>query len=129
MAAVSGEMTKDFGEVDVKKGSFDNEDEVICFDTRNWLVSCQVRLRLARGRNECSHWKRSIAVTPVEDSASPNVQTDPGVLANDPKQASQDFDSILIAITESSLARLLLLPTLLNVANYHRSGREISAQQ
>ena len=34
-----------------------------------------------------------LLVTPVEHSASPNVQTDPGVLANDPKQASQDFDS------------------------------------
>src|SRR5438270_73791 len=126
----SGELTKDFGEVDVKKGSLTMKTKL--FVSILVLVSVVPGALAAGAEGETNVHTGSgqLLVTPVEDSASPNVQTDPGVLANDPKQASQDFDSILIAITEKFSGTLAAIADAIKRGELTTDqGREISAQQ
>jgi len=123
-------MTKDFGEVDVKKGSLTMKTKL--FVSILVLVSVVPGALAAGAEGETNVHTGSgqLLVTPVEDSASPNVQTDPGVLANDPKQASQDFDSILIAITEKFSGTLAAIADAIKRGELTTDqGREISAQQ
>src|SRR5438105_14798351 len=92
-------MTKDFGEVDVKKGSLTMKTKL--FVSILVLVSVVPGALAAGAEGETNVHTGSgqLLVTPVEDSASPNVPTDSCVLANDSKHASQDFGSILCAVT------------------------------
>src|SRR5437899_1817874 len=123
-------MTKDFGEVDIKKGSLTMKTKL--FVSILVLVSVVPGALAAGAEGETNVHTGSgqLLVTPVEDSASPNVQTDPGVLANDPKQASQDFDSILIAITEKFSGTLAAIADAIKRGELTTDqGREISAQQ
>jgi hypothetical protein len=69
-------------------------------------------------------------VTPVEDPATTSVPTGPAVEAKDPKQALQDYDSLMIALTKKFSA------TLAKIAEATERGelsseqaREMSAQQ
>lgn len=69
-------------------------------------------------------------VTPVEDRANTTMSTDPTIVANDPKQALQDYDSLMIAITQKFSA------TLATIAEAAKQGelssdqaKEISAEQ
>jgi LTXXQ motif family protein len=69
-------------------------------------------------------------VTPVEDPANTTMSTDPTIVANDPKQALQDYDSLMIAITQKFSA------TLATIAEAAKQGelssdqaKEISAEQ
>jgi hypothetical protein len=78
-----------------------------------------------------SHSGRGHAlVTPVENPATTSVPTDPAVEVSDPKQALQDFDSLMIALTQKFSA------TLTTIAEAAKRGelsseqaREMSAQQ
>src|SRR5438309_1687711 len=72
-------MTKDFGEVDVKKGSLTMKTKL--FVSILVLVSVVPGALAAGAEGETNVHTGSgqLLVTPVEDSASPNVQTDPGV--------------------------------------------------
>jgi hypothetical protein len=47
-----------------------------------------------------------LLVTPVEQSAPTNVPTGPAVVPADPKQALQDYDSEMLAITQKFSATL-----------------------
>ena len=69
-------------------------------------------------------------VTPVENPATTSVPTGPAAEASDPKQALQDFDSLMIALTQKFSA------TLATIAEAAKRGelsseqaREMSAQQ
>jgi Spy/CpxP family protein refolding chaperone len=69
-------------------------------------------------------------VTTVEDRATTSVPTSPAVEVSDPKQALQDYDSLMIALTQKFSA------TLATIAEAAKRGelsseqaREMSAQQ
>jgi hypothetical protein len=71
-----------------------------------------------------------LLVTPVDDSAVKKVPTSPDALPNDPKQVLQDYDSLMIALTQKFSA------TLATIAEAAKRGdlsgeqaREISAEQ
>jgi hypothetical protein len=64
----------------------------------------------------------NLLVTPVEEPATQNVPTSPAVVANDPKQELQDYDSLMIAITQKFSA------TLAAVAEAAKRG-QISGEQ
>jgi hypothetical protein len=71
-----------------------------------------------------------LLVTQVDDPAVPNVPTSPAVAPNDPKQVLQDYDSIMIALTQKFSA------TLATIAEAAKRGelsgeqaRELSAEQ
>ena len=71
-----------------------------------------------------------VAVTPVEQEGSTNVQTGPGVVANNSKQPIQDFDSILIAITGKFSGTLAAIADAIKHGELTTDqGREISAEQ
>jgi hypothetical protein len=123
-------MRNDFGEVDVKKGSLTMKTKL--FFSILVLVSVVPGALAAgtKGETNVHAGSDQLPVTAVEHSASSNVQTDPGVLANDPKQVSQDFDSILIAITEKFSGTLAAIADAIKRGELTTDqGREISAQQ
>jgi hypothetical protein len=69
-------------------------------------------------------------VTPVEQEASTNVQTGPGAVANDPKEALQDYDATLMAITEKFSRTLAAIVDAIKRGELTTDqGRELSAQQ
>ena len=47
-----------------------------------------------------------LLVTPVDDPAVKDVPTSPAVVPNDPKQVLQDYDSLMIALTQKFSATL-----------------------
>ena len=72
----------------------------------------------------------SVLVSPVEDPAVANVLTNTAIVPDDPKQVLQDYDSLLIALTQKFSA------TLATIANAAKRGdlsseeaREMSAEQ
>jgi LTXXQ motif family protein len=74
--------------------------------------------------------RRQPLVTPVEDPAIINVPKSPAVTANDPKQALQDYDLLMIALTQKFSATLA---TIADAAKRGELGsdqaREMSAEQ
>jgi hypothetical protein len=71
-----------------------------------------------------------LLVTPVDDPAVNNAPTSPDVVPNDPKQVLQDYDSLMIALTQKFSA------TLATIAEAAKRGdlsgeqaRELSAEQ
>ena len=50
-----------------------------------------------------------LLVTPVDDPAAKNVPTSPAAVPNDPKQVLQDYDSLMIALTQKFSATLAKL--------------------
>jgi len=78
-----------------------------------------------------AHSRRdSVVVIPVEDPAVTNVPTNTAIVPNDPKQVLQDYDSLMIALTQKFSA------TLATIADAAKRGdlsceqaREMSAEQ
>src|SRR5437667_4220394 len=71
----------------------------------------------------------SVLVFPVEDPAVTNVLTNTAIVPNDPKQVLQDYDSLMIALTQKFSA------TLATIADAAKRGdltsdqaREMSAE-
>jgi LTXXQ motif family protein len=74
--------------------------------------------------------KTSVLVTPVDESAVSNAPTSPDALPNDPKEVLQDYDSLMIALTQR------FSTTLATIAEAAKRGdlsseqaREMSAEQ
>ena len=72
----------------------------------------------------------SVLVSPVEDPAGTDVVTNTAIVQNDPKQVLQDYDSLMIALTQKFSA------TLATIADAAKRGdlsseqaREMSAEQ
>ena len=72
----------------------------------------------------------SVLVFPVKDPAATNVLTNTAIVPDDPKQVLQDYDSLMIALTQKFSA------TLATIANAAKRGdlsseqaREMSAEQ
>jgi len=78
-----------------------------------------------------AHSRRdSVVAIPVEDPAVTNVPTNTAIVPNDPKQVLQDYDSLMIALTQKFSA------TLATIADAAKRGdlsceqaREMSAEQ
>jgi hypothetical protein len=88
-------------------------------------------LATADASNRNVHTGRGqLLVTPVTDPAVKNVQTSPAAVPNDAKQVLQDYDSLMIALTQKFSA------TLATIAEATKRGelsseqaREMSAEQ
>jgi hypothetical protein len=88
-------------------------------------------LAAADGADRSLHTARGqMLITPVDDPAVNNAQTSPAVAPNDPKQVLQDYDSLLITLTQKFSA------TLATIAEAAKRGelsseqaREMSAEQ
>src|SRR5580693_3345670 len=64
-------------------------------------------LATADGSDRKFHTGRGqLLVTPVDDQAVKDVPTSPAVGSNDPKQVLQDYDSLMIALTQKFSATL-----------------------
>jgi hypothetical protein len=63
-----------------------------------------------------------LLITPVDDPAVKDVPTSPAVAPNDPKQVLQDYDSLMIALTQKFSA------TLATIAEAVKQG-ELSGEQ
>jgi hypothetical protein len=86
-------------------------------------INCHIEINSHTGR-------RPSLVTPVEEPAITTVPTGPLAAADDPKQVLQDYDSLMIALTQKFSA------TLATIAEAVKSGevsgeqaREISAEE
>jgi len=77
------------------------------------------------------HTGRSqLLVTPVDDSAVKNAPTSPAVVPDDPKQVLQDYDSLMIALTQKFSATLATLAEAAKRGDLSgEQAREISAEQ
>jgi hypothetical protein len=88
-------------------------------------------LAAADGGDRNIHTGRGqLLVTPVEDPAVEDVPTSPALMPNDPKPVRQDYDSLMIAVTQRFSA------TLATIAEAAKRGdlsseqaREMSAEQ
>jgi hypothetical protein len=88
-------------------------------------------LAAADGGDRNFHTGRGqLLVTPVDDPAVEDVPTSPAVMPNDPKPVLQDYDSLMIAVTQRFSA------TLATIAEAAKRGdlsseqaREMSAEQ
>src|ERR1700731_323698 len=86
-------------------------------------INCRIEINSHAGR-------RPSRVTPVEEPAITTVPTSPTIAADDPKQVLQDYDSLMIALTQRFSA------TLATIAEAAKRGelsseqaREMSAEQ
>jgi Spy/CpxP family protein refolding chaperone len=66
--------------------------------------------------------RNSMLVTPVDDSAVKNVSTSSAAVPNDPKQVLQDYDSLMIALTQK------FSTTLATIAEAAKRG-DLSSEQ
>jgi hypothetical protein len=69
-------------------------------------------------------------VTPVDDPAVRNVPTSPAAVSNDPKQVLQDYDSLMIALTQKFSATLATIAEAVKRGEVSsEQAREMSAEQ
>jgi hypothetical protein len=72
----------------------------------------------------------SVLVAPVDDPVVTSSPTSPTVVSNDPKQVLQDYDSLMIALTQKFSATLVTLAEATKHGDLSgEQAREISAEQ
>src|SRR6201987_755868 len=72
----------------------------------------------------------SVIVSPVEDPAVTNVLTNTAMVPNDPKQVLQDYDSLMIALTQKFSATLATIADAVKRGEVStEQAREMSAEQ
>jgi hypothetical protein len=77
------------------------------------VAGAPAALAAADGGDRSFHPERGqLLVTPVGDPAVNNAPTSPAVVPNDPKQVLQDYDSLMIALTQKFSATLATISTL-----------------
>jgi len=88
-------------------------------------------LAAADGGDRNFHTGRGqLLVTPVDDQAVKNVPTSPAVVPNDPKQVLQDYDSLMIALTQKFSATLATIAEAVKRGEVSsEQAREVSAEQ
>jgi hypothetical protein len=88
-------------------------------------------LAAADGGDRNFHTGRGqLLVTPVDDPAVKDVPTSPAVVPNDPKQVLQDYDSLMIALTQKFSATLATIAEAVKRSELSsEQAREISAEQ
>jgi len=94
-------------------------------------VAAPGALAAADGGDRNFHTGRGqLLVTPVDDPAVKNVPTNPDVLPDDPKQVLQDYDSLMIALTQKFSATLLTIAEAVKRGEVSsEQAREMSAEQ
>lgn len=96
------------------------------------LLAAVVPLALAagnEGETNAHTGSSHLLVTPVDPPASTNVPPGPGVVVNDRKQALQDYDAVLIAITEKFTGTLAEIEDEIKRGELTTDqGREMSAR-
>jgi hypothetical protein len=71
-----------------------------------------------------------LLVTPVDDPAIKDVPANPAVVPNDPKQVLQDYDSLMIALTQKFSATLATIADAVKRGEVSsEQAREMSAEQ
>jgi hypothetical protein len=82
------------------------------------------------GKTNAHTGRDQLRVTPVDNPSATNVSTSPAVVSDDPKQVLQDYDSLMIALTQKFSI------TLATIAEAAKRGelsseqaREMSAEQ
>jgi len=88
-------------------------------------------LAAADGSDRNFHTGRGqLLVTPVDDPAVTDVPTSPAVAPNDPKQVLQDYDSLMIALTQKFSATLATIAEAVKRGEVSsEQAREMSAEQ
>jgi hypothetical protein len=88
-------------------------------------------LAVADGSDRNFHPGRGqLLVTPVDDPAAKDVPTSPAVVPNDPKQVLQDYDSLMIALTQKFSAAIATIAEAANRGDLSsEQAREMSAEQ
>jgi hypothetical protein len=88
-------------------------------------------LAAADGGDRNVHTGRGqLLVTPVDDPAVNNAPTSPDALPNDPKQVLQDYDSLMIALTQKFSATLATIAAATKRGDLSgEQAREMSAEQ
>ena len=72
----------------------------------------------------------SVLVTPVDSTSVKNVPTNPAVVPSDPTQALQDYDSLMIALTQKFSATLGTIAEAVKRGEVSsEQAREMSAEQ
>jgi LTXXQ motif family protein len=71
-----------------------------------------------------------LLVTPVDDPADKDVPTSPAMVPNDPKQVLQDYDSLMITLTQKFSATLATIAEAVKRGELNgEQAREMSAEQ
>jgi hypothetical protein len=85
---------------------------------------------LAAGGDRNFHTGRGqLLITPVDGPAVKDVPTSPAVAPNDPKQVLQDYDSLMIALTQKFTATLATIAEAVNRGEVSsEEAREMSAE-
>ena len=88
-------------------------------------------LAAADGRDRNLHTGGGqLLVTPVDDQAAKDVPTSPAVVPNNPKQVLQDYDSLMIALTQKFSATLATIAEAVQRGEVSsEEAREMSAEQ
>jgi len=88
-------------------------------------------LAAAEGADRNLHTGRGqLLVTPVDDPAVKDVPPSPAVVPNDPKQVLQDYDSLMIALTQKFSATLATIAEAVKRGEVSsEQAREVSAEQ
>jgi hypothetical protein len=88
-------------------------------------------LAAADGGDRNPHTERGqLLVTPVDDPAVKDVPPSPAVVPNDPKQVLQDYDSLMIALTQKFSATLATIAEAVKRGEVSsEQAREMSAEQ
>src|ERR1700741_656070 len=88
-------------------------------------------LAAADGGDRNVHTGRGqLVVTPVDDPAVKDAPTSPAVVPNDPKQVLQDYDSLMIALTQKFSATLAMIADAVKRGDVSsEQAREMSAEQ
>jgi hypothetical protein len=88
-------------------------------------------LAAADGGDRNLHTGRGqLLVTPVDDPAIKDAPTSPAVVPNDPKQVLQDYDSLMIALTQKFSATLAVIAEAAKRGDLSgEQAREMSAEQ
>jgi len=74
--------------------------------------------------------ENSVLVTPVDHPAVKDVPTSPTAVPNDPKQVLQDYDSLMIALTQKFSATLATIAEAVKHGEVSSDqAREMSAEQ
>ena len=78
-----------------------------------------------------AHSRRdSVLVSPVEDPAVTNVPTDTAIVPDDPKQVLQDYDSLMVALTQKFSGTLATIADAVKRGDLSsEQAREMSAEQ
>ncbi|HUC30444.1 MAG TPA: Spy/CpxP family protein refolding chaperone [Candidatus Acidoferrum sp.] len=86
-------------------------------------INCRIEINSHTGR-------RPSLVTPVEEPAITTVPTGPSAAADDPKQVLQDYDSLMIALTQKFSATLATIADAVKRGEVSsEQAREMSAEQ